>query len=205
MKNQHERLFEALASDAREERMDAIGALSILRCADGMQPSYVLSAADRIMASYHARNRAERHAIARLLETWFQSERSLPLSRRIASARMEELDEGIRESLLSASISAMPSADLIGMLACPSDEHLREGLGLLMMLEALSFRFSAREFAPEDVPALMSALRGARALRGSHIARPFLWRLEDVIAAVEAFASKFGIDLCLEERPEAQF
>ncbi len=175
-------------------RIDALGALHMLRCAGLIESGLVEAVAGRIMDSYHARDASERLTIARFLETWFIEERSYSAYRRISAARMEEVDDCIRESLFSAAVSAMPSGDLIRSLADPDEEHLLKGLGLLVMLEAVSYRLSGREFAAVELPGLLKVLRAARALRGSHIARPFLWRLEDVISTVTALLSKFMIE-----------
>lgn len=192
--DQVRRLIEALGSRARRVRMDALGALHLLRCLGPVGDGVVPEAAGRILHSFHSRDADERSAIARFLETWFLDERSSAHSRRIRAARMEEVDEGIRDSLLSAAFSAMPSEDLIQSLAEPEEEHLRRGLGLLMMIEAVAFRVSAREFTAGELARLILVLRAARAIRGSHIARPFLWRLEDVISSVMSLALRFRIE-----------
>jgi hypothetical protein len=193
MPNQEERLFEAIAAPQPGRRMDAYGALTLLRAGDRVEGEYVLRVAGVILNSFPLRSRTERAAIGRFFETWFIKERSVEISRRLAAARMEEVHEDIRDSLLAAEISAMPSDDLIETFSAPPKEHLHGGLGLLMMLEALSYRVREREFTSGETPLLLKALRSARALRGSHIARPFLWRLEDVIAQVRELVSRFRL------------
>jgi hypothetical protein len=187
------RLFEALTSSRRSVRLRALEALTLARAGDVVGGDYVLGAAERILAFYHIRDLPERREIARFFETWFLWERSHALSRRLAVTRMEEVDEGIRESLLSAVYSVMPNGPLIEHLVRPGEEHLGQGLGLLMILEALAYRIRARHFVPSELPPLLEALCAARGMRGSHIARPFLWRLEDVIAKVREVASRYRV------------
>jgi hypothetical protein len=134
-----------------------------------------------LLSKYHLWPVAERRAAARFLEIWFSTEASRRLSRRLEATRLEETDPEARESLKVAVNATMPTPELVQALEHPSVEDLTEGLGLLIALEAVVARLRQGVFEHRHLPALIEALRKARAHRASHIAKPFLWRLEHVL------------------------
>jgi len=134
-----------------------------------------------LLANFHFRPRAERRTAARLLDVWLVSETSRRLHRRIESTRLEEMDPETRDSLQAAAWSVIPSRDLVQALARPRCEDLTAGLGLLMALDAAYSRLRCGAFPHAQLPDLIRALKAARAHRASHVAKPFLWRLEYVL------------------------
>ncbi|MHC4599179.1 MAG: hypothetical protein ACYS47_09255 [Planctomycetota bacterium] len=134
-----------------------------------------------LLANFHLRPLPERRAIARFLDVWFVSETSGKLSKRIEVTRLEEIDPETRDSLKVAAITTLPHRELVGFLEDPPQEDLTGGLGLLIALETAYSRLRQDFFPHRHLPALIRALRKARGHRASHIAKPFLWRLEYVL------------------------
>ena len=170
-----------LRDGTASERRHCLQELEAMACRDEVPPFPKKLLAWVLLSRFHLWPVAERRAAARFLEIWFSTETSRRLSHRLEATRLEETDDEARESLKVASISTMPAPDLIKVLEEPSLEDLTDGLGLLIALETVLARLRQGAFEHKAIPALVEALRKARAHRASHIAKPFLWRLEHVL------------------------
>lgn len=162
--------------------------LEALGCAGEVSPLEKKLIGAVVIANYHLRPLSERRVIARFLDIWFESEVSRRLSRKFLAAHLEEIDPEARESLRVAAVTTMPCAELIRHLASPPREDLTEGLGLLVLVETAFTRLRTGEFPFREIPDLIRALRAARSHRASHVAKPFLWRLEVVLEIAQGVA-----------------
>ncbi|MHC5080232.1 MAG: hypothetical protein ACYTHN_14545 [Planctomycetota bacterium] len=170
-----------LARGAPATRRRTLHVLENLSAQAGISPFEKKNLALVLLANFHLRPRPERRAIARLLDILFVNETSRKVSHRIEVTRLEEVDPETRNSLKVAALGTLPHQELIEILAHPTHEDLTEGLGLLIALEAVYTRLRHGTFPHRHLPELIKALRSARAHRGSHVAKPFLWRLEYVL------------------------
>ncbi len=172
---------ERLRSPDRQVRMRALDELEYLNCERELSRATKLAVVEWCLAGYHGRGVAERRAIARFLDAWLESQPDHRLARRLAAARMEEVDPAIRDSLLPASFSVLPTHELIDLLATPPAGLLRDGYGLLVALDALHMRLHNDEMSPDLLDDAIAALRKARSIRATPVVRPFLWQVEVVL------------------------
>jgi hypothetical protein len=170
-----------LRAGSAAERRRVLQDLEDLACGDDLSPLDRKVLAWVLLSRFHLWPLPERRAAAAFLETWFTTETSARLSRRLEATRLEETDPETRESLKVAVYATLPAPELVRSIAEPSEEDLTVGLGLLMALETALTRLRQGAFDRRQIPALVDALRKARAHRASHIAKPFLWRLEHVL------------------------
>ena len=170
-----------LRSPDRVERLRALDDLEFLNCERHLSRPTKLAVVEWCLEGYHGKGVGERRAIGRFLDAWLESQPDAGLARRVAAARMEEIDPETRDSLLPASFALLPTDELIAALADPPAELLRDGYGLLVLLDALHMRLRNAVLTPDVLDAAIAALRRARAIRRTPVVRPFLWQVEVVL------------------------
>ena len=176
-----ERYGKTLAKGASPARRRDLRELEGLACRNAVSTKEKKLIGLVLLANFHIRPLFERRTIARFLDVWFVTETSVRVAKRLEATRLEEVDPGTRNSLKVAAYSTMPDRELARALEEPSREDLTEGLGLLVALETAYTRLRLGTFSHRRLAELIRALRKARAHRASHIAKPFLWRLESVL------------------------
>lgn len=170
-----------LRAPDRAERMRALDELEFLNCERSLSHQTKLAVVGWCLEGYHGRGVVERRAIGRFLDAWLDSQPDRALARRLAAARMEEVDPETRDSLLPASFAVLPTDELIALLDSPPVELLRDGYGVLVLLDALHVRLRNAELSADVLDAAIGALRRARAIRRTPVVRPFLWQVEVVL------------------------
>ncbi|MCI0340690.1 MAG: hypothetical protein L0216_05995 [Planctomycetales bacterium] len=171
------------ASGDRAGLAAALEDLEYLNCERDLAAETKLFVVDAVTRDFHLRGIPERRAIARFLDAFCETEVSVPLTRRIAAIRMEEVDLETRESLLPPLHALRATDELLAELADPPREMLKDGYALLVLVDALETRVRRRLLGGPELDRLIEALRRARALRASHIAKPFLWKVETLLEA----------------------
>ncbi|MBI4576233.1 MAG: hypothetical protein HY722_08230 [Planctomycetes bacterium] len=180
--------FARLASPRKRERLALLAELELAGCQDlthEMDRRTKVSIACALLDDFQTCDRHERIHRARFLDAWLVFAPSARLVRSLLATSLEEMDGTVREHLYAAACAAMPSAMLLDELASPPPGAFHRGATLLVLLEAVSVRLRRDAFPEEQMERLTAILRGARAYRASHLGRPFLWRLETVLGAVE--------------------
>lgn len=167
-----------LESARKRERLAALRDLELANCQDLVPKRAKVLLAQRLADAFHSRDHHERAHVARFLDAWLAFEPSSRLHRRLLAARMEEVDEAIRENLYAAACHTMPNARLLAEFAAPPPEAFLQGAALLILLECVAQRLRRDAFSAPQLAAAIRSLRAARAYRASHIGRPFLWKLE---------------------------
>jgi hypothetical protein len=172
---------ERLRSPDRQDRLRALDELEYLNCDRSLSRETKLAVVGWCLDDYHLKPVAERRAIGRFLDAWLDSQPERLLARRLAAARMEEVDHETRDSLLPASFAVLPTDELIAQVATPDAELLRDGYGLLVALDALHMRLHNADLAPSVLDDAIAALRRARSIRNTPVVKPFLWQVEVVL------------------------
>jgi hypothetical protein len=178
-------IYEPLLRSAnKHDRMRALDELEYLNCERDLSRRTKLTVVALCLANFHIRPRVERRAIARFLDAWLESQPERAVAKRLAAIRMEEIDPGIRDSLVAAYFAVRPTGELIDLLIDPPEELLRDGYGLLVALDALNMRVRNEELGVEVLDDIILALRRARAIRKTPVVRPFAWQVETVLEHV---------------------
>lgn len=170
-----------LQSSEVSDRLRALDELEYLTCEREVQPDLKLELGKVIVEKYLGRGGRERLKTAQFLDVWFNSEVDGPLSQRLFAIYLEEVDSSIRDSLLSAAYSTMPLTGLLQLIEKPRTQVMQKGHSLLILVEALDRRVKRRAVSGADLDRVIRALKRARAYRASHIAKPFLWKIEIVL------------------------
>jgi hypothetical protein len=173
-----------LRSPTKHDRLRALEELEYLNCERDLSRRTKLTVVALCLANFHIRPRVERRAIARFLDAWLESQPERAVAKRLAAIRMEEIDPGIRDSLLPAHFAVRPTEELVDLLIEPPEELLRDGYGLLVALDALNMRVRNDLLADEVLDEIITALRRARAIRKTPVVRPFAWQVETVLEHV---------------------
>ncbi|MHC5020350.1 MAG: hypothetical protein ACYTGX_09610 [Planctomycetota bacterium] len=178
-------MYEPLLRSAdKHDRLRALEELEYLNCERALSRRTKLTVVVLCLQEFHLRPRIERRAIARFLDAWLESQPEHAVAKRLAAIRMEEIDPGIRDSLLPAHFAVRPTGELIDLLIDPPEELLRDGYGLLVALDALNMRVRNEELPDEVLDDIIGALRRARAIRKTPVVRPFAWQVETVLEHV---------------------
>ena len=179
-------LKELLASKRYRDRIDALELLEILPLTNDVPGTFRFEVGWLLVDPFHLRKRHERQQVARFLDIWFRSEPCPSLCSRLKTISLEEVDDKVRGSLQVAIYNTMPLSELTGSIARPAKGDRLQGNGLLVLLDAIANRVKRHQIPASSLRALVGALRQGRAHRASHIARPYLWKLEQVLERVGA-------------------
>ena len=98
-----------------------------------------------------------------------------------AAIAIDSLFNSIRDSLLSAAYSTMPLPGLLSKIERPRVPAMQRDHSLLILVEALDRRVKRRAVTGADLDRVIQVLKRARSYRASHIAKPFLWKIEIVL------------------------
>lgn len=178
-----EQLVEHLSSPRKGERLRALKNLEVLACRRKVAAKDRLAVGRLLAEAFLGRDRHERLATARFLDVWSRWATDDRLCRRLIAIHMEESSKGVRANLEVAIMRTMPNARLVSLLASPPQEMLTgETPTLLVLLDALANRIRSNHITGAERAGLIRALRKSRAHRASRVARPFLWRVEALLA-----------------------
>lgn len=170
-----------LWSDDVSDRLRALDELEYLACEQDIPPSLKIEVGRLIVDKYLGRGGRERLKTAQFLDVWFNAEEDASLSNRLMAIYLEEVDSSIRDSLLAAAFSTMPLQELLTKVEKPRAQAMQRDHSLLILIEALDRRVKRRTISGTDLDRVIEVLKRARAYRASHIAKPFLWKIEIVL------------------------
>ncbi len=170
-----------LQSSEVSDRLRALDELEYLSCEQDVPAAVKLEVGRIIVDKYLGRGGRERLKTAQFLDVWFNAEDDGPLAQRLMAIYMEEVDSSIRDSLLSAAYSTMPLPGLLSKIERPRVPAMQRDHSLLILVEALDRRVKRRAVTGADLDRVIQVLKRARSYRASHIAKPFLWKIEIVL------------------------